>query len=225
MILGIDLETTGLDTATVDVIEVGAVLWDEVKRVPITMYNALIANRTVPEEITKITGITQEQIDVFGLDLGLVSEDLVVLLKQAKWIVAHNGKGFDRLIWERVFNALAKKPWIDTSVDVPYPAQIQTRKLTHLAAEHGFVNPFPHRAATDVLTMLTVLSRYDFATVEKYAAAPDVEVVARVSFDEKEKAKARGYRWNAEFRRWSKIVKDFQLEAEKAEAGFQVTIL
>ena len=107
------------------------------------------------------------------------------------------------------------------------PPAITTRKLTHLAAEHGFLNPFPHRAVSDVLTMLKVLSHYDIAPVLESARQPSFTVKACVSYDDREKAKARGYRWDAARKIWTKIVKGHRLndEIEACKPEFAVVIL
>ncbi len=221
MILGIDLETTSLDTATTEITEIGAVLWDEKAHRPVLMENILIRGPKVPDEIRALTGISQEYLDNYGVELGEAMIRLRPLYKHAHWMVAHNGTGFDRPICERVLGIKTEK-WIDTSIDLPFPKEMTTRKLTHLAAEHGFLNPFAHRAVTDVLIMLQVLSCYDFPEVARLAGIPSVRVIADVSFDHREKAKARGYRWDGECKRWFKFIKADQVETEIRDAGFRV---
>lgn len=115
------------------------------------------------------------------------------------------------------------RPWIDTTEDVPYPLEVKTRKLTHLAAEHGFVNPFPHRAVTDVLTTLRILSFYSTEEVERYAKAESKTLVANFERDDpefevkKDAVKRNGYRWTgAPEYQWKKSIKDFQVEEECA---------
>lgn len=224
MLLGIDFETTGLDTATLEITEVGAVLWDETKSQPIAIYNTLVRGVTViPKEIVALNGITPELLAEHGRPLDTIAAQLRRLVMEADCPVAHNGTNFDRKIYERIFSDLPQFPvWIDTSVDVPYPAAMTTRKLIHLAAEHGFVNPFAHRAAFDVMTMLSILSRYDIEQVKASAREPSVNVKALVSYDDREKAKARGYRWEKATSSWIKTLKESQIELEKAQAGFMV---
>lgn len=222
LLLGLDFETTGLDTKTCDVIEVGAVLWDPTRRVPLAMMSEFVSGPIVPSEITEITGIHQVDL-LLGQPIAAVRSSLLSLVEKANFIVAHNGTNFDRPIFERMIND--KVRWIDTSVDVPYPKHMTTRKLSHLAAEHGFANPFSHRAVFDVMTMLRVLSQYDIGPIIELSALPALTVVAEVSYDDREKVKARGYRWDGAKRRWSKIMKQPQLEKEIAEAGFKVRVL
>ena len=243
-LLGLDFETTGLDFEKDRITEVGAVLWDVSARAPVLIFNALVQDADAPEiteEITRLTGITQAMIDEFGVEDSRVYARLNDLMSKADAVVAHNGCGFDRpmldaqmrrygeptatLVRQAVEDRFDReKLWIDTCQDVEYAAHITTRKLTHLAAEHGFLNPFSHRAVFDVLTMLKVLDGYDLGPVMESAAQPMMTCFAVVSFADKEKAKARGYRWKAETKQWKKHVKAHKLEAEKAEAGFEIRV-
>jgi DNA polymerase-3 subunit epsilon len=95
-----------------------------------------------------------------------------------------------------------------------------TRKLVHLAAEHGFINPFAHRAMFDVLTMLMIFQRYDPAAALALAKEPVVTLKACVSYDDREKAKSRGYRWKD--RQWLKAVRASEVEPERKDCGFTV---
>lgn len=227
MILAIDFETTGLDTETCDVIEVGAVLWDEREKTPLIIMSDFVSCRTVPPEITEITGIKQSHL-AHGKDFRFISEELSRLALQAEYLVAHNGTNFDRPIYNRLLGE--KHPgggtihWIDTSVDIPYPKNIITRKLSYLAAEHGFCNPFSHRALFDCLTMLKILSHYDFREVAEISKLPSRTLIAQVSYDDRQLAKDRGYRWDSDRRLWVKTMK-IGIDKEIAEAGFGVKVM
>lgn len=230
--LGVDFETTGLDVEKELITEVGAVLWDVENKAPVMIYSDLIKiDQPLTEEIVNLTGITDEMLDTFGKAAGLVFSNLSELMLRAQYIVAHNGTNFDKPLWyneaKRKTVEFPEKPWIDTSVDVPYPDFITTRKLIHLAAEHGFVNPFAHRAVSDVLTMLRVASHYNSDTIVMYANSPNVELRAAVVYKDRELAKKCGYRWNKEKKYWLKTIKDFQLDDNRKQAlevGFRVVV-
>jgi DNA polymerase III subunit epsilon len=224
LILGLDFETTSLDTETCEVIEVGAVLWDSEDKKPLALMSEFISGPVVPPEITRITRIDQDDLR-YGIELPLAAQKLSALVSQANFIVAHNGTVFDRPIYRRLFAPECKKSWIDTRTDVPYPEEITTRKLTHLSSEHGFVNPFAHRAVFDVLTMLKILSFYDLGPVIIESTLPPITIAAQVSYTDREKAKARGYHWNAQKQIWFKTVKQPGLDRELKEAGFPVRVL
>ena len=85
----------------------------------------------------------------------------------------------------------------------------------------------PHAALFDVMTMLKVLECFDVEAVAMRAVIPWVVVAAQVDFDNKDKAKARRYSWEAlgdkRFpRQWVKRVKECDVDKEKAEAPFEV---
>src|SRR5208282_4762391 len=120
--------------------------------------------------------------------------------------------------------------------DLEVPERNSTR-LTYMAADHAFLNPFPHRAMFDVMTMLKILDNYDIGKVMELAKSPTVTVKAIVSFDQKDLARNRGYHAQYEtnrdgsrgkFKHWSMSVKAIKLdqvrEAAKA-AGFDVEVI
>lgn len=229
-VCAIDLETTGLDIQNDHIIEVGAVVWEIEKKRPCLFYDALTkAPAPLPKIITELTGLTDEYLDKFCISKENAIKNLNILMSHCSYIIAHNGTNFDKPFYEKECKELGLeptiKPWIDTSVDIPYPPEIQTRKLKHLAAEHGFVNPFPHRAITDVLTMLTIMSKYDFNEIIKNQQTPNVKIVAKVDFANKEKASSRGYRWDQEKKQWTKTIKQNLLDAEIKNSPFEVKIL
>jgi DNA polymerase-3 subunit epsilon len=248
LLLGLDFETTGLSFTDDRITEIGAVLWDTDARMPVQIFNTLVKHPDCPpitDEITRLTGITQAMLDYYGVAPAPAFRRLGMMLAQAGVAVAHNGNGFDRPMLEAqmlrfsavpetatIVSALAATPllWVDTCMDVPYPPAITTRKLVHLAAEHGFLNPFAHRAVFDVLTMLKVLDGYiatpdALESVLESARQPTVTMQALVSFDDREKAKARGYRWKSDTKQWLRHMKAHQAEAERAECGFKTEII
>jgi DNA polymerase III subunit epsilon len=229
-ILGLDFETTGLLPSEDRIIEVGAVLWDWERGLPVTMLSNLVsADAPLPQEITQLTGITDELLSEFGLPEQSVMRDLESLIARADFIMAHNGNGFDKPFYEATCKRLGYQPadalWLDTRVDIRYPESISVRNLTHLAAEHGFLNPFAHRAVFDVLTMLRLASNYKIEDIVARARENTVFVRALVSFDDKEKAKARGYYWCGPQRIWWRPFKESDYTEEKETCGFPTALL
>lgn len=235
LVVGLDFETTGLNTQEDHIIEVGAVLWDTERKAPLLCYSALCKNPALGKldaKITELTGIRDEDIAHYGHDLKQVLEGLHAVLSRGEAIVAHNGNLFDRPIYESNARRHGLTPvnmlWVDTSCDVQFPPDVTTRRLSHLAADHGFLNPFAHRALFDVMTMMKVLSPYDFDQVLTWAKAPSLVIRADSTFHQKELVKKQNYRWDNENKMWKKSIKDFQLDAEKKAAqaaGFGVTVL
>jgi DNA polymerase-3 subunit epsilon len=230
LILGIDFETTGLDPKQDRIIEVGAVLWDWEAGAPLQLFSSIVdPERPIPEEITKITGITDELIGKYGQTEAKGLSDLRFLFGCADYAMAHNGTAFDKLFFDAAIERLgwinSTKTWLDTKTDIKYPEHITTRNLRHLASEHEFLNPFSHRAVFDVLTMLRVASQYSLSEIIARANEPTLFVQALVSFNEKDLAKARGYYWCAPQKVWWRTFKQSDYMAERDTCGFQTAIL
>lgn len=228
-VLGIDTETTGLSAVDDRIIELSAVLWDWDCAVPLVLFSHLInPGRSIPPEITKLTGITDGQIQEFGVAEDGALIDLANLMLKADYCMAHNApfdRGFIGVAFKRNGHDEYPTPWLDTLQDIKYPPEIVTRNLRHLAAEHNFLNPFAHRSLFDVLTMLRIASEYRLDDIVKRAAEPTLYVQALVSFDEKEKAKERGYRWYAPTKLWWRPFKQSDYVAEKDTCGFRTALL
>jgi len=231
LLLGLDFETTGLNTSKDNIIEVGAVLWDTCRAMPVQIYSDYIWHENIwndttstKENIEKLTKISNDDIKNYGLPAKYVLEKVAALMTTPGLVaaVAHNGYDFDKPIFyanaKRWGVVLPEIPWIDTQYDVPYEMTI--RKLPYLAAEHGFVNPFPHRAIFDVLTMMKILQHYDTEWVLKVSKIPRVMLIAETKAPgvdngvSKNKAKALGFKFDGENKRWIKNVRENKVQAE-----------
>ena len=232
-LLGIDLETSGKEPQMDRILEFGAVFYDWDKKMPMRLYSQLVDpaldSPTAPtfevsEEITEITGITTDMVAEHGSFEYDGLSTIALMARDASYIVAHFGNDFDRLFvdaaCQRSNQTPWDRPWIDTSIDIEYPARIKTRNLRHLAAEHGFLNPFSHRAVFDVLTMFEVMKNYELERIIARSLEPIDYLQAIVSFDQKDYAKGRGYRWCAEKKLWWRSFKRSDALREKDEAGF-----
>ena len=199
-VLGLDIETTGLDSTNDSITEIGAVLYDAVDHKPLEMMNRVISTTDkIPDRIVRLTGITDEIVANHGKQIFEVIEEFNLLVDQAEYLVIHNAPfdlGFLKNLEPAGIRGL-DKPVIDTMRDLPIDSAVhQSVKLTHLCATHGFLNPFSHRAIFDVLSMLKVLSCYNFNDVLTYMQSPTIRVIAHVTFEEKDLAKNAGFRWN-----------------------------
>lgn len=245
-LLGLDLETTGFDTANDRITELGAVLWDVESKQPLDIFSCFVYDETLKEKFTpetvammeRVCGITPGMLEEFGVPPVVAFGTLEEICRDHKvdYIVAHNGENYDKpLLFSELKRhgvsapILTSLPWMDTRSDIPFPTEPDSRKLKHLAGDHGFLNPFSHRAVFDVLTMLRVLSHYDIKHVLEYQSIPWVVVRAMVSYDDREKAKAQRYSWEKigdEYfqKSWVKKVKANMLDQEIEtckKAGFR----
>ena len=236
-ILGIDIETgSSFDTPKEEttVTEIGLVLWETEKNTPLEIVNILVdEEREIHPEASEYTGIDEDMIadhGIFGLDACRV---LVSMAEKAERIVAHNGNQFDKPVLEGLLKRFSysntseswRANWIDTQSDIDYPSNMRSRSLIYLAASHGFVNPFPHRAVTDVLTMLQILSKYQIDTIIGNADSPRVRIVAQVSYDGRQKAKDSGFYWDGENKEWFREMRKNQVDKFSRELKFQTRII
>lgn len=230
-ILFVDTETTGLSPEQDRVVEIGASLYCALTQRLIRSICFITTDDTVKisPEISKINHITQEMLEKYGVNyksvFSLLRDNFV---SHCDFLCAHNAP-FDRSFLEAELKRAGMdnwdRPWIDTSVDLPFASSITTRKLTHLAAEHGFLNPFPHTALSDVLTMYRVFSNYKIADIVKRQSSPNLTITAMVDYATREKAAKRGFRWNPDKKRWLKIIKEVELEYEKAKCDFEIMVV
>jgi DNA polymerase-3 subunit epsilon len=230
LICGIDFEATSVDPKEARIIEIGAALWDTGLQMPVKLFSVLVDPLVeIPEEVTAITGITGDLVESWGDSECSALIGLDGLIQNSDYCMAHNGTQYDFPLWqnacERNRRGSASPLWIDSRTDIKFDPQVTTRNLKYLAAERGFINPFPHRAVFDVLTMLRVASDFDWDAIVARAKEPTVFVQALVSFEEKELAKARGYMWCAPKKIWWKNFKSSDFEADKFECPFRTQLL
>lgn len=216
---GVDFETTGLEAGKDRITEIGAVLWDVEAKKPLRIINELVSdgegNGDISEEITEITGITGDMCTEYGYPAKPLLQNLYAIMARADYIVAHNApfdKGFYLAECEKHDVVVAERHWIDTTEDIDFPAAVSKhgRALEVLGPKHGFLNPFSHRAVFDVLAMLRVASNYDPNQIVKWALTPTITVRAQVTYHDREKAKAQGFRWDGDRKWWLRNIKEFQ---------------
>jgi DNA polymerase III subunit epsilon len=188
------------------------------------------------EEVIRVTGITDDMLKEFGTSpkANLLWLEDFCRKHKIDYLCGHNSENFDKplLLAELARHGvdaptLKALPWIDTRTDIPFPTEPDSRRLKHLAGDHGFVNPFSHRAVFDVLTMLKVLSHYDINAVLEYQKIPFVTVRAMVSYDDRQLAKDQRFSWEKLGEKtypkcWVKRIKANKLEEEKKSCKFQI---
>ncbi|KON34685.1 hypothetical protein AC477_00120 [miscellaneous Crenarchaeota group-1 archaeon SG8-32-1] len=225
IVAGIDLETSSLDTETCDITEIGVILWDPYRDKIIESISMLVE---VDIEINNadITGIDNTLLGLYSWNPEYVREAILYRIDKVDYLMAHNAV-FDQTILKRFMGSLlsSEKLWIDTMMDIPYLERIKTRSLSYLAVEHGFLNPFPHRALFDVMTMIKIASMYDFDEILKYTHSPNIWIRAAVSIDDRQLAKDRYFRWDPINKFWVKRIKEMNLQYEESKADFPIDLL
>ncbi len=202
--LFIDFETTGLDPERDEIIEIAMV--------PFTygtdgmLYKSLPAFQSfqepanpIPEEITRLTGITDEMVAGTRIDLGAVEE----MLAPIHFVIAHNAS-FDRRFAEKLTQTFSVKAWGCSMSQIPWQEEgIEGTKLGYIANSMGYFFD-AHRATDDCLAALSFLNMplpksgsLALAVLLETARETSIRVWAEhAPFDLKDELKRRGYRWN-----------------------------
>ncbi len=200
----IDLETMGLDAKKDKIIEIGLLKFsfsslDGIIEVTDT-YNSLSdPGMPIPELVTKITGITNEDVKDHKIDWTLVAEQI----KNCNLVICHNS-GFDRNFLELQtpveIQALFKKiPFACTLKDIDWNERgFESGKLDYLNWKLGFFYD-GHRALTDCWAAFNLLLQEDGAFDElKNNVKKSETLLCAVSapFEKKDLLKERKYRWS-----------------------------
>jgi DNA polymerase III subunit epsilon len=244
VVLGVDIESSGLNTGTDRIIEIGAIPFDPVKKSFLNpVLSTFIYDETIPplsDKITELTGIDDGMLRSFGISPKLALQQFVDLANKCDYLIGHNALGFDKpfLITECARHGVQPPDslWLDTLTDLPYPGHITSRKLLYLLADHGISwnQGLAHRALFDVQAALLLLSKYDFSEVLEYASQPDVLLRAvniKPPWEDggimNSKVKARRFSWQDlgdGSKGWLKRIKKNQLQKEIDNADFEVQV-
>lgn len=220
IICGIDFETTGLDSSKDEVIETGLVLWDWERKAPLKIANILTKpTNPLSPEIMKITGITDSDFE-FAAPKQTLIDNLEWFFNHSDYVMAHNAQ-FDKGFSKKLLKD--EKGWLCSREDIEYDDfKHKAKNLATLAATHGFLNPFAHRAVFDVLTMFKVAQNYDINKIIERSKSPSVKVISLASFDEKEKVKAAGFYWDSAKKVWYTNIKSCDMEKANWDFKFKI---
>ena len=232
LVLGLDFESLGLDPTVHSICEVGAQLWDTNQhRAVMSMGYLVQVPEGTPFELEALTAnnLTLELIKTHGKESIRGLKQLLYMYEQADVICAHNGTTFDRKFLSEWIYACEldfedDKVWIDTMIDIEYPNKRWNKQLVCLAAYHGFLNPFPHQALSDVMTMLSILDRYPIGPAIASANSPAIGIkLLNLPYEDREWAKTHGFfphrdKQSGKFLFWMKTIKEFKFGEELHEA-------
>ena len=223
IVVGLDIESTGLDKVNDRPIEVGMTLWTTNFGRGLESRSILIESDgvKVTDEITEITGINQGMVDKFGYPPDVALEEVLEFVEQASAIVAFNGRRFDI----PMFKAWAKrvgKEWPEKIIIDPYdgdmPASstaispaMRGQELITMCAKEGIYYD-AHEAGADVGAMLRLMAKRPFEMVLQRAQSPTVIVQSQQGRNENDKVKKHKFRWQPEMRLWWKAVKQLDLD-------------
>lgn len=223
----LDVETTGLNPDHDEIIELAMVPFyyseqDEVVCVGEAFTGLRQPSSTIPAEVTKITGITDEMVAGQAIDPNTVAE-----FAGRNLIIAHNA-AFDRPFIERFCPMVQQNPWACSMSEIGWKDEgYESSKLAFLALSSGFYYD-RHRAESDCRAAIELLSRK--LPISGQGALSQLLASARrtsfrcwaedAPFETKDVLKERGYRWNGEAnglpRAWWKDIGEAELEGEKS---------
>lgn len=204
--LFVDVETTGLDSARCEIIELAMAPFTygsdgEIYDVGDAFNQLREPSHPIPPEVTAITGLTDEMVAGHRIDPAAVA----AFAAPAALVVAHNA-AFDRRVLERFCEVFSTKPWACSMNQVNWAEEgFEGAKLSYLAMSAGFFYD-KHRAIHDCLAAIELLARPlprsgrpALQALLEQARRPSWRIWAEnAPFELKDMLKARGYRWNAE---------------------------
>jgi DNA polymerase-3 subunit epsilon len=212
----VDLETSGLNPEQDQIIEIGLIEFAyQADTMPmiINMYSGLEEpTQEISEEITRITGITNLMLKGRTIDWEFVR----ALVERASIVIAHNVAFDSSFLRLRPELAGAEVHWACSAKHIDWTTKgFRTRALNYLAADHGFLNPFAHRALFDAATTFRLVAPHLDELIERsYEKELVVEAVGS-PFESKDVLRLHGYRWDPQNRFWFKVVLQSELEAER----------
>ncbi|MEZ4743477.1 MAG: 3'-5' exonuclease [Bdellovibrionota bacterium] len=215
--LVVDLETTGLDPVKDKIIEIGLVEFAvESSKNPVisNIYGALEDPKvSLSPEIVKITGLEDKYLEGQCIDWGIVQK----YFDRSSVVIAHN-MSFDRsFLQQRQELNLSTAHWACSKKHIDWFAHgFKTRALNYLAADHGFVNSFAHRAVFDCATTLRLITPYLSELIETSYEHEICFSAVGAAFEKKDILREHGYRWNPEVRVWQKSVFEKKADEERA---------
>jgi DNA polymerase-3 subunit epsilon len=225
--LYIDVESTGLDTATDQIIELAAVpftfdrdgvVYDVGE--PLSFFED--PGVPIPSSITELTGIDSEMVRGARID----DDALNAVLAECVLVIAHNAH-FDRKLVERRLPAFANVHWACSQREVPWSEfGCAGVKLEYLLYRICGEFHDGHRAVDDCLAGVHLLAepecegRTAMSFLLESARQPTMRVWAiGAAFELKDMLKGRQYRWSdgsgGKPRAWYRDVAAKELAAEK----------
>lgn len=220
----LDTETTGLDPATDEVIELGIIAFSygasgRIYRVGQRFNQLHEPSRPIPETVTRLTGITDADVAGQRIDDAAVE----ALAGRARVIIAHNAR-FDRRMCEARWPVFTTRNWACSCHQIPWREEgHEAARLGGLLADHGYFHN-GHRAIDDCEALLALLAwplrrsgRLGLAALLEAARRPTVRLWAsEAPFALKDRLKDRNYRWSSRRRCWYIDLDEEQIEIERS---------
>jgi DNA polymerase III subunit epsilon len=159
----IDVETTGLDRKTDEIIELAIVLFafDRGNGEIIGIVDEYIGLRepscSISRDASQVHGLTIKSVKGKNLD----NDKFEQIISDAEFIVAHNAK-FDMGFVKKLFPVVLFKPWYCSMNGIKWSKKgFSSKGLQNLLKDHKITVEKAHRAGADVKACLLLLSKVD----------------------------------------------------------------
>lgn len=208
-LLILDTETTGLDPQEHRCIEVGAVLFSVPHRAVLSQLSFLLPCESndargingIDPEATRQPQPWQQALHCFQ-----------ALVDCADVVLAHNAS-FDRQWFGHGALPAITRPWLCSMEDLRWPSERGLRanpSVRDLALAYGVPVWAAHRALTDCIYLAQVFERCtDLEALLLAGLEPRRLYRARLSYEERHKAREAGFRWNQPVNgAWSRRLSD-----------------
>ncbi len=219
----VDTETTGLDPAADQIVELAVQRFTfdaEHRIVEVERPRSWLEDprRPLPGKIARLTGISDGDLSGQRFD----DETIVAIIGRADIVIAHNA-AFDRPFLERRFPLLDNLPWACSLsqldwLDLGYDG----RALGHLLLQSGWFFE-GHRAGNDTSALVTLLGtvapdgRAILAHLMENCDRESVRIDAvGAPYSAKDLLKGHGYRWDPTRRLWWREIDDAETALETA---------
>lgn len=233
-LLIVDLETTGLEPSKDKVVELGGILYSVKHHCVLQQVSTLFPVKENPAQSVNRIPVGASQA-IGEKEHKAATEFFYNLLDRSDYIVAHNAD-FDRqwLTKSERFKGY-NKPWLCTLEDFLWPENPKPTNLVATALNHGIGVSCTHRALTDCQLIAALFDRIEYhqpgklkelvAQAIERSTEPKIYVIAHVVVEQNDLAKDRGFRWNKYIeRKWVKLMRQREYEAEKGEYPFPTTV-
>ena len=195
-LLILDTETTGLSPEQHQCIEVGAVLFSVPDRSVLSQVSFLMpCQSNAAEAVNGIAPALTQRTQPWQAGLACFE----AMVEAADLLLAHNA-AFDKQWFGLGSLPALNKPWLCSMEDIRWPHERQLRStpsVRDLALAYGVPVWAAHRALTDCIYLAQVFERcVDLEDLLVHAMEPRRLYRARLSYEERHKAREAGFRWN-----------------------------
>lgn len=232
-VLAFDTETTGFLEEGGKVVEIAMVIYDTVIKRIINAQSYLV-NSLDPEEgftpgAAKVNGLNIKITRDYGIDSIMACVRFFSTARGCDCYAARNGVFFDIPMMKNLFRDNDTEwhdlPCIDDLLDFTYSDKVTATTLSYIAADLGFVNPFPHVGLGDVMTMLKCweIENIDWEDALDSAKHPGAKVLGLQKFPDNNLARNHKFRFDKNTKQWIKLMR--MHKAETAIFPFETKII